>query len=50
LQLYTVFSAGVSTASKDREAAKVLINFLTAPAPGPVLKAKGLEPIVRDGK
>ena len=50
LQLYTVFSAGVSTASRDREAAKALINFLTAPAAGPVLKAKGLEPIVRDGK
>jgi molybdate transport system substrate-binding protein len=50
LQLYTVFSAGVSTASKDWEAAKALINFLAAPAAAPVLKAKGLEPILRDGK
>ena len=47
LQLYTVFSAGVGTASKDREAAKAFINSLTAPAAVPLFKAKGLEPILR---
>jgi len=50
LQLYTVFSAGVSTASKDREAAKALINTLTAPAMVQLLKAKGLEHILGDGQ
>jgi molybdate transport system substrate-binding protein len=47
LQLYTVFSAGVSTAAKDRHAAKALIDFLTASAAVPVFKAKGLDPIIR---
>jgi molybdate transport system substrate-binding protein len=47
LQLYTVFSAGISTASKDREAAKAFIDFLTAPAAVPLFKVKGLEPILR---
>jgi molybdate transport system substrate-binding protein len=50
LQHYTVFSAGVSTASKEREAAKAFIYFLTAPAAAPVFKAKGLEAILRGGK
>ena len=47
LQLYTVFSAGVSTASKEREAATTFINFLTTPAAVPLFKTKGLEPILR---
>ena len=45
LQLFTVFSAGVSTVSKEPEAAKALIDFLTAPTSASVIKAKGLEPI-----
>jgi molybdate transport system substrate-binding protein len=47
LQLYTVFSAGIGAAAKDRAAAKTFIDFLTAPAAVPVFKAKGLEPIMR---
>jgi molybdate transport system substrate-binding protein len=46
LQLFTVFSAGVSTVSKQPKAAKALIDFLTAPASASVIKAKGLEPIL----
>jgi hypothetical protein len=34
----------VSTASKNADAAKALIKFLTAPGAVPVLKAKGMEP------
>jgi hypothetical protein len=30
---------------KDLSSAKELITFLTAPSAGPVLKAKGLEPV-----
>jgi molybdate transport system substrate-binding protein len=44
LQTYTTFSAGVSSASKDADAAKALIKFLAAPAAAPVIKAKGMEP------
>ena len=45
LQLFTVFSAGVSTLSKEPKAAKALIDFLSAPASASVIKAKGLEPV-----
>ena len=44
IQGYTNFSAGVSAASKDADAAKALIKFLTTPAAMPVIKAKGMEP------
>jgi molybdate transport system substrate-binding protein len=44
IQHVTVFSAGLSAASKDSEAVKALIKFLTSPAAAPVIKAKGLEP------
>ena len=44
LQWYLVLSAGVSTASKNADAAKALIKFLTAPGAATVLKAKGMEP------
>jgi molybdate transport system substrate-binding protein len=44
IQTYTTFSAGVSAASKDSDAAKSLIKFLTAPGAIPVIKAKGMEP------
>ncbi len=47
LQLYTVFSAGVGTAAKNRETAKALIDSLTAPSAAALFKAKGLEPILR---
>jgi molybdate transport system substrate-binding protein len=45
LQLFTTFTAGVSTTSKEPTAAKALIDFLTAPTSASVIKAKGLEPI-----
>jgi molybdate transport system substrate-binding protein len=44
IQLLTVYPAAVGTAAKEPDAAKALIKFLTSPAAGPVLKAKGLEP------
>lgn len=44
IQVYTNFSAGVATASKEVDAAKALIRFLTAPAAVPVIKTKGMEP------
>jgi molybdate transport system substrate-binding protein len=44
LQTYVAFTAGVSAAAKEPQAAKSLIQFLTAPAAMPVMKAKGLEP------
>ena len=44
LQHYLVFSAAVSRASSNADAARALIKFLTAPPVAPVLKAKGMEP------
>jgi molybdate transport system substrate-binding protein len=44
IQLYTVYPAAVAAGSKEPEAAKALIKFLTAPAAVAVLKAKGLSP------
>jgi molybdate transport system substrate-binding protein len=44
LQLYTVFSAGASTASNAPEAAKAFVDFLTTTAALALLEAKGLEP------
>jgi molybdate transport system substrate-binding protein len=44
IQTYTTFSAGVSAASKESNAAGSLIKFLTAPAAIPVIRAKGMEP------
>jgi molybdate transport system substrate-binding protein len=45
LQLFTVFSAGVSMASKEPKVSKAFIDFLTAPTSASVIRAKGLEPI-----
>ena len=44
IQSYVVFTAGVSTSSKDAPAARKFIDFLKTPAAIPVLKAKGMEP------
>jgi molybdate transport system substrate-binding protein len=44
IQLYTVYPAAVAADTKESEAAKALIKFLTAPAAVTVLKAKGLSP------
>ncbi len=45
VQKITIFSAGVSTTSKEPEAAKSLIKFLASPQAAPVLIKSGLEPI-----
>jgi molybdate transport system substrate-binding protein len=44
IQQVTVFSSGLQVGSRQAEAAKAWIKFLTAPAAAPVYKAKGLEP------
>jgi molybdate transport system substrate-binding protein len=44
LQSYLVFMVCVSSASKNADAARSLIKFLTAPAAAPVFKAKDMEP------
>ena len=43
-QNFTVFSAGVLTGTRQAEAAKALLDFLTTPAAARVFKAKGLKP------
>ena len=43
LQSYVKFSIGVSAASKEPEAARALVRFLTSPAVAPAFKGKGLE-------
>jgi molybdate transport system substrate-binding protein len=43
LQSYVRFAAGVSTTTKEPEAAKTLLRFLMSPTAEPVFKAKGLE-------
>lgn len=47
LQDYIVYTAGVGAASKENEAAKALINLLRTEGAASVMKAKGLEPLVR---
>lgn len=44
IQLYTVFTAGVSANSKAPAAARDLIKFLTGPTAIPVIKSQGMEP------
>jgi molybdate transport system substrate-binding protein len=44
VQGFTYFSGGVAAASKDKEAAKALIKFLTGADALKVIKAKGMEP------
>jgi molybdate transport system substrate-binding protein len=45
LQKITVFSAGIATASKEPEAGKALIKFLTSPAAAVETTKSGLDPI-----
>ena len=44
IQSYTSFSAGVSAASKEVDAAKAFVKFLAGPPALAVIKAKGMEP------
>jgi molybdate transport system substrate-binding protein len=43
IQNMTVFSAGLSTAAKNADGAKALIQFLATPDARAVIKSKGLE-------
>jgi len=45
IQFYTTFTAGVSANSKNPDAARELIKFLTGPTALPVIKAQGMEPV-----
>lgn len=45
IQSITAFTAGIPTGAKHAEPARALIDFLTTPAAGRVLAAKGLEPM-----
>lgn len=45
LQNFTVYSAGVATASRDGETAKAFVNYLSGPHALPMIKAKGMEPV-----
>lgn len=46
LQNYVVYTAGVSAAAQDADAARALLKYLTTPAAMSVMKSKGLEPVV----
>lgn len=43
IQHYTLFTAGIVANSKDQEAAKALLQFITSPASRAVMKTKGFE-------
>jgi molybdate transport system substrate-binding protein len=45
LQTQIGFAAGLSASTKEPDAAKALIRFLSAPAAAPTLRAKGVDPI-----
>jgi len=40
------FATGISSATKEPDAARALVRFLTAPAAEPVLRKAGIEPFV----
>ena len=44
LQQITIYSAGITTSTKQPDAARALIKALAAPSTAPIWKAKGLEP------
>jgi molybdate transport system substrate-binding protein len=50
LQKVTVFSAGIATVSKEPEAGRALIKFLSSPAARETIVNSGLEPIAGGGK
>ena len=45
LQLWTVFAAGIGSATNDPAAAKIFIEALVAPSAVALFRAKGLEPV-----
>lgn len=46
LQTMIGFAAGVSSAAREPDAARMLVQFFTAPGAAPLLKAMGIEPFV----
>ncbi|MBV9953649.1 MAG: substrate-binding domain-containing protein [Pseudolabrys sp.] len=44
VQRYTVFTSGISAGSKQADAARALVKFLTAPEAGAAFRKKGMEP------
>jgi molybdate transport system substrate-binding protein len=47
LQDYVVFAAGVLAVSKEPEAAKALVRFMSAPEAAPLISKSGMEPAVQ---
>ena len=43
IQQFTIFSSGIIAGTKEADAAKALVNFITAPAAGAVFKRIGME-------
>jgi molybdate transport system substrate-binding protein len=50
IQSYVAFTAGISANSREPEAARDLIKFLTGPIATPVIWAQGMEPAGRTSK
>ena len=44
VQNYVILTAGVGALARDRAAAEAFVQFVTAPANAPLIRAKGLEP------
>ena len=44
IQQFTIFSSGIIAGAKETDAAKALVNFITAPAAAAVFKRIGMEP------
>ena len=44
IQQFTVFSAGIASATREPDAARALIAYLTAPAAIPLVRQSGIEP------
>jgi molybdate transport system substrate-binding protein len=45
IQKITVFSAGIHSRAREPDAAKDLVNYLTAPAAAPVIRRQGMEQV-----
>jgi molybdate transport system substrate-binding protein len=44
VQYVTVFASGIATGTKEADAAKALVKFITAPAAAAAFKKRGMEP------
>ena len=45
VQKLTLFSAGIATGTREPDAARALIKFVTSPAAAPAITKSGLEPM-----